>query len=83
MKKTILLLAIAVFTLCSFKTGSYPCHPNGDIYPCTHAMHPNGDIGPCQHFDFYGNRIHTADLYPCTHPMHSLGDLGPCQHVCF
>ena len=64
-------------------TMSFPCHPNGDLYPCTHPSHPNGDIGPCNHFDAWGNRIHTADLYPCTHPAHSLGDLGPCTHVCW
>lgn len=84
MKK--ILFAVAAFVmLCSF-TGTknmYPCHPNGDIYPCSHAMHPNGDLGPCQHFDVYGNRIHINDLYPCVHPMHPAGDVYPCTHVCY
>lgn len=22
-------------------TLSYPCHPNGDLYPCTHPKHPS------------------------------------------
>jgi len=61
----------------------YPCHPGGDIYPCSHPLHSNGDLGPCTHYDIWGNRIHVADVYPCSHPLHSLGDLGPCIHVCF
>ena len=88
-KMKLLILSIALFfttpkTVTTPATiENYPCHPNGDLYPCTHPMHPNGDLGPCQHYDMYGNRIHTADVYPCTHPMHSLGDLGPCQHICY
>ena len=91
----LLILSVAFFaTSLSTKTAnttvstndttmSYPCHPNGDLYPCTHPAHPSGDLGPCNHFNAWGNRIHTADVYPCIHPMHSLGDLGPCQHICW
>lgn len=79
----LLLLSFGAFLLSSFSPKSFPCHPNGDLYPCTHAMHPSGDLGPCTHIDMWGNRMHTADVYPCTHPMHSLGDLGPCTHVCW
>lgn len=83
-----ILLTLALACLLSTTTNSatlcpFPCHPAGDLYPCTHQQHPNGDIGPCMHFDYYGNRIHTADVYPCTHPMHTKGDLGPCTHVCY
>ena len=63
---------------------SFPCHPNGDIYPCAHPVHPIGDLGPCTHFDYYGNRIHwRGDIYPCSHPVHVMGDIGPCTHVCW
>lgn len=33
----------------------YPCHPNGDLWPCTHynvwgyRIHPLGDVWPCDH----------------------------------
>ena len=63
---------------------TYPCHPNGDIYPCSHPLHRNGDLGPCTHYDIWGNRIHSlGDIYPCTHPLHYIGDVYPCTHVCF
>ena len=83
MKK--LFILAGVLFLCSFTVPKkfYPCHPNGDIYPCSHAMHPNGDLGPCTHYDVYGRTIHVNDIYPCTHPMHPAGDLGPCTHVCW
>ena len=49
----------------------YPCHPNGDVYPCTH-------------FNVFGQPIHAlGDLGPCEHPAHAFGDIGPCTHVCW
>ena len=82
----IISLAIA-FSLYSFKVG-YPCHPNGDIYPCSHPRHPAGDVGPCGHYctNGYGNTVpcHPAgDVYPCTHALHYNGDVGPCTHICY
>ena len=61
----------------------YPCHPAGDIYPCSHPLHSTGDARPCTHYDAWGNRIHTFDIYPCIHPLHSIGDVYPCTHVCY
>lgn len=86
MKKT--LLALVLMTgLSSFKSTPYPCHPLGDLFPCTHPVHSLGDVGPCTHsyYDNWGNLCfqHAHDLYPCTHPVHSAGDLYPCTHVCF
>ena len=76
-----LLFCLILF---SFTTDTmYPCHPNGDLYPCGHPVHPGGDIGPCCHFDAFGNRIHwNGDIYPCSHPAHPVGDIGPCTHFC-
>ena len=87
MKKTALAVSILfVILLSSFKLG-YPCHPGGDLGPCTHAMHALGDVGPCTHtyYDMWGNYCYQhpkGDLYPCTHPMHA-GDIYPCSHVCY
>lgn len=90
MKKTVVLtLALIVLVLSSFTLNNgYPCHPNGDLYPCTHPAHSLGDLGPCIHtyYDNWGNLCYQhwkGDLYPCVHPVHSLGDLGPCQHICY
>lgn len=27
----------------------YPCHPAGDLFPCSHPVHPAGDVYPCGH----------------------------------
>jgi len=63
---------------------TFPCHPGGDIYPCSHPLHSIGDLGPCTHYDGFGNPIHwRGDLYPCSHPLHQIGDLGPCTHICW
>ena len=76
-------LKVSKFTDTTVNVNFYcPCHPNGDIYPCSHPLHPAGDIGPCTHYDIYGNRIHTYDIYPCSHPLHPAGDIGPCTHYC-
>lgn len=62
----------------------YPCHPNGDVYPCTHPLHYRGDVYPCTHFNVFGQPIHAlGDLGPCEHPAHAFGDIGPCTHVCW
>lgn len=88
-KKILVLAALAIIVLTSFTPRQgFPCHPAGDLYPCTHAMHPMGDLGPCCHtyFDAWGNLRYmhaNGDVYPCTHAMHVLGDLGPCTHICF
>jgi hypothetical protein len=79
MKKLALLLILFVCT--SFSIG-WPCHPNGDIGPCTHRVHIN-DMGACSHFDYYGNRLHTYDYYPCEHIVHYGGDIYPCTHICY
>jgi hypothetical protein len=66
------------------KKSSYPCHPGGDIYPCSHPVHLAGDVGPCTHYNVYGNQIHwRGDIYPCSHPVHPVGDVGPCTHICW
>lgn len=88
MKKTV-ILTLMVIILSSFGLNERrPCHPAGDLYPCSHAMHIMGDLGPCTHtyFDNWGNLRYAhfnGDLYPCTHAMHSMGDIGPCQHFCW
>ena len=85
----LLILSIALFfatpktATTNSTSASYPCHPNGDLYPCTHPAHSMGDLGPCTHYYPNGNTMHVNDIYPCTHPAHSMGDLGPCQHVCW
>lgn len=83
--KTIAIILIAFFMLTSFRLG-YPCHPNGDLGPCTHPRHTLGDLGPCTHtyWDTYGNLryVHTNDVYPCTHPLHT-ADVYPCSHICW
>ena len=84
MKKTILLRAVAVFSLCSFKTtgviATNPSKTKSDStttvsvsYPCACPCHLF-DIIPCQHgyYDIYGNWI----------IPHVLGDRVPCVHVC-
>jgi hypothetical protein len=87
MKKMLMMIILIAMSL-SFKPKQepHPCHPNGDLGPCTHALHPSGDLYPCSHtyFDNYGvmRYAHRADLYPCIHPAHSLGDIYPCIHVC-
>jgi hypothetical protein len=78
--KKILFLALVLFICTSFI--NYPCHPNGDIGPCTHRLHVT-DTGACSHFDYYGNRIHSFDYYPCGHPTHIAGDVYPCTHYCY
>jgi hypothetical protein len=86
--KKIFILGALFIALASFKTSdTYPCHPLGDLGPCTHWAHPLGDLGPCTHtyYDGYGN-IHwmhpAGDLYSCQHWLHSAGDLYPCIHYC-
>jgi hypothetical protein len=70
MKKFAALMLLFI-ALTSFKTNEkYPCHPAGDLYPCTHPVHMFD-------YDVYGN------TYPCTHPVHPLGDLYPCIHNCY
>lgn len=82
MKK--ILGLVVLFGLTSFTPiNKYPCHPNGDVYPCTHRLHALGDTGACTHYDYYGNRIHSYDVYPCSHVLHSLGDVYPCTHYCY
>ncbi len=82
--KKILGLVMLVGILMSFKSSEgYPCHPNGDIGPCTHRYHSLGDQGACGHFDYYGNRLHVYDIYPCAHIVHSVGDVYPCTHICY
>jgi hypothetical protein len=83
MKKLIGIFLLFIM-ITSFKTDShYPCHPLGDLGPCTHPMHILGDQGPCQHINMYGYAMHSYDLYPCTHAMHYAGDLYPCVHICY
>ena len=88
MKKIAALLLLFI-TLTSFKLNDgYPCHPLGDLYPCTHAMHPLGDLGVCTHtfINPYGYLCYyhpNGDLYSCTHPAHPAGDIGACTHVCW
>lgn len=82
MKKLLLVAVICIFGL-SFKTNEgYPCHPAGDLGPCTHPVHPRGDLGPCTHYNYYGYRIHQADVYQCSHPVHA-NDIYPCGHICY
>ena len=96
--KSILIVLVGIlllsFTISSEKKSTdnhrhnhvsdYPCHPAGDLYPCTHPLHYRGDLYPCTHYNIYGQPIHSlGDLGPCGHPAHSLGDLGPCTHVCW
>jgi|GEM_PF-5962351 len=62
--KKILISSVLLLTLTSFgkppvsnkkskdsthATKKYPCHPLGDLGPCTHPLHYNGDLGPCTH----------------------------------
>ncbi len=87
MKTIITLVIVFLFSSFELKQG-YPCHPNGDLGPCTHALHSLGDLGPCCHtfYDAWGNLkyVHSGgDIYPCTHPQHSLGDIYPCTHICY
>ena len=95
MKKTLisllLLASLTSFTkipgdkhklVSKISSNKYPCHPAGDIGPCTHRLHYIGDQGPCTHYDIYGNRIHSYDIYPCVHRVHDY-DLYPCVHICF
>ncbi len=83
------LLAVALLVVASFNSDtSYPCHPLGDLGPCTHPAHSLGDLGPCGHtyFDAWGNLCYrhiNGDLYPCTHAAHYNGDLYPCTHNCW
>lgn len=79
MKKILLILAVF---LCSSFVVQWPCHPNGDIGPCTHRLHIY-DQGACGHFDSWGYRIHAYDNYPCGHPVHINGDVYPCTHYCY
>ena len=55
----IFTLVLIFLIATSFKPvkDNYPCHPLGDLGPCTHAMHPVGDVGPCTHtyVDGWGN----------------------------
>lgn len=78
------MLGVLAFALSASKSRR-PCHPLGDIGPCTHPVHHAGDIGPCTHsyYDVYGNLrfVHAGDLYPCIHRVHD-GDLYPCVHDC-
>ena len=78
MKKLLLLLILFICT--SFSTG-WPCHPNGDLGPCTHRLHVY-DTGACGHYDGWGNQIHDFDYYPCSHRSHVRGDIYPCTHYC-
>lgn len=65
---------------------SQPCHPAGDLVPCSHPLH-NGDVIPCVHVCYgpYGAyRCHPyGDVIPCSHPVHSLGDYALCVHECW
>ena len=55
-KMKLLILSIALFfatpktATTNSTSASYPCHPNGDLYPCTHPAHSMGDLGPCTHY---------------------------------
>lgn len=77
--KKILLFSVILMVCSSFV--NWPCHPNGDIWPCSHRVHIN-DIAPCTHFDYNGYRIHDFDYYPCGHRVHPAGDWSPCSHYC-
>ncbi len=76
------LLMIIVLIACSSFTAGYPCHPNGDLGPCSHRAH-SYDTGACMHIDYYGNRVHDYDYYACTHVLHIRGDVYPCTHYCY
>lgn len=90
MRKKILItttLILLGFVLMACIKKGFPCHPAGDVGPCTHRVHLN-DVGPCQHncVNVYGQYIPchpNGDLYPCTHPFHLAGDLYPCTHICY
>ena len=73
---------VIVLIVCSSFTTGFPCHPAGDIWPCTHRIHPN-DIAPCNHYDYNGYKIHIYDYYPCTHFLHPGGDVYQCTHICY
>ena len=85
MKKTIMLLAIAVITLCSFKplksgeikVTTTQTSDTTAVAQTTCPCHPLGDWYyyncPCTHYDVYGNRIHAYDI--CSM-------LVPCVHTC-
>ncbi len=87
-KVTVIVLALGLMLFSSFKlsNGGYPCHPLGDLGPCTHVQHSLGDIGPCGHtyYDAWGNLCtqHANDLYPCTHRVH-VNDVYQCTHICW
>lgn len=34
---------------CMTPWGYAPCHPQGDVFPCSHPAHPVGDLIPCIH----------------------------------
>lgn len=73
MKKlfAILILVVSVVALTSgISAKDWPCHPYGDIYPCSHRVHAFD-------YDQWGNR------FPCGHVVHYNGDIGPCLHVCY
>jgi hypothetical protein len=85
-KKTIVILALAVMLLSSFKLNTgFPCHPLGDLGPCTHVVHSLGDLGPCTHTYWYNGvlcREHVNDIYPCSHRVH-VNDVYECTHICW
>jgi hypothetical protein len=68
--KRFLILAVLVIGLSSFCISDYPCHPNGDVWACTHPLHRYD-------YNMYGQ------TYPCTHPQHPYGDIYPCTHYCY
>lgn len=65
----------------------FPCHPKGDIYPCSHPAHPAGDVIPCGHVCYGPYGAYTChpngDIIPCSHPVHYVGDVAPCVHTCW
>jgi hypothetical protein len=76
------IIGLALIMLVCSSFINYPCHPAGDLGPCTHRIHST-DTGPCTHVNFYGYRVHDFDYYPNTHPTHSAGDIYPCTHICY
>lgn len=78
------MVVIAIVVLItSFTTTKdiYPCHPAGDLGPCTHRVHA-GDYYACTHYDAWGNRMHNYDIGPCGHWVHA-NDIYPCTHICY
>jgi len=63
-----IFFAILVMVICTSFV-EWPCHPDGDIYPCLHRVH-------AYDYDYWGN------IYPCTHAKHPY-HIYPCTHECY